>query len=86
MGFREIARGFRRGGMDKFYKNHRIEVSLWLDGEGWFVSLFIYYNENGTNILVTFSLNKQFTTYDEAIEAGLSAAQEWIDRGKPNRE
>ncbi len=72
--------------MDKFYKNHRIEVSLWLDGEGWFVSLFIYYNENGTNILVTFSLNKQFTTYDEAIEAGLSAAQEWIDRGKPNRE
>ena len=72
--------------MEKFYKNHRIEVSLWLDGDGWLVSLFIYYNETGRNILVTFLLDKKFATYDEAIEAGLSAAQEWIDRGKPNRE
>jgi hypothetical protein len=72
--------------MEKFYKNHRIEVSLWLDGECWLVSLFIYYNETGRNILVTFLLDKKFATYDEAIEAGLSAAQEWIDRGKPNRE
>lgn len=71
--------------MEKFYKNHRIEVSLWLDGEGWLVSLFIYYNETGRNILVTFSLDKKFATYDGAIEAGLSAAQQWIDRGKPDR-
>jgi hypothetical protein len=72
--------------MEKFYKNHRIEVSLSLEGDGWSVSLFIYYNENNTNILVTFSLDKTFATYDRAVEAGLSAAQEWIDRGKPAHE
>lgn len=72
-----------RGEMEQFYKDHRIEVSLWLDGDGWFVSLFIYYREKATNILVTFSLNEKFTTYDGAIEAGLAAAQKWIDGGKP---
>jgi hypothetical protein len=72
-----------RDEMEKFYKNHRIEVSLSLEDEGWFVSLFIYYNDKDTNILVTFSLDKKFATYDGAVETGLSAAQEWIDRGKP---
>ena len=61
--------------------SHRVSLSL--EDEGWFVSLFIYYNEKDTNILVTFSLDKRFATYDGAVEAGLSAAQEWIDRGKP---
>jgi len=27
-------------------------------------------------------LDKKFATYDGAVEAGLSAAQGWIDRGK----
>jgi hypothetical protein len=72
-----------RGEMEQFYKDHRIEVSVWLDGDGWFVSLFIYYHEETTNILVTFSLNEKFTTYDGAVEAGLAAAQKWIDGGKP---
>jgi len=35
---------------------------------------------------VTFSLDKKFATYDGAVEVGLSAAQEWIDRGKPVRQ
>jgi len=69
-----------RSEMEQFYKDHRIEVSLWLDGDGWFVSLFIYYHEGATNILVTFSLNEQFTTYYGAVEAGLAAAQRWIDK------
>jgi len=69
--------------MEQFYKDHRIEVSVGLDGDGWFVSLFIYYHEEATNILVTFSLNEKFTTYDGAVEAGLAAAQKWIDGGKP---
>ena len=34
------------------------------------------------HLLVTFSLDKKFATYDGAVEAGLSAAQGWIDRGK----
>ena len=72
--------------MEKFYKNHRIEVSLSLEDEGWFVNLFVYYTEQNTNILVTFSLDKKFATYDGAVEAGLSAAQEWIDRGNPARQ
>jgi hypothetical protein len=28
-------------------------------------------------------LNEKFTTYDGAVEAGLAAAQKWIDGGKP---
>lgn len=72
--------------MEKFYKNHRIDVSLSLEDEGWFVGLFIYYNEKNTNVLVTFSLDKKFATYDAAVEAGVSSAQEWIDRGKPARQ
>ena len=75
-----------RDQMEKFYKNHRIEVSLSLEDEGWFVNLFIYYNEKDTNILMTFSLDKKFATYDGALEAGLSAAREWIDQGKPVRQ
>ena len=66
--------------MEKFYKDHRIEVSAWLDGDSWFVSLFIYYHEEATNILLTFSLNEKFTTYDGA--GGLAAAQTWIDGKK----
>jgi len=69
--------------MEKFYRDHRIQVSTSLDGDRWFVSLFIYYHEEATNILVTFSLNESFTNYNEAVEAGLAAAQNWIDWRKP---
>jgi hypothetical protein len=33
---------------------------------------------------VTFSLKEKFTTYDEALTAGLAKAQRWIDEDKPN--
>ena len=55
---------------------HRIEVSVWLGDDGWFVSVYVYY----TNTLVTFSLKEKFTTYDEAVKTGLAAAQTWMDR------
>ena len=54
-----------------------------LDGDGWCASLFIYYSEGPQNILVTFAVPDTFRTYDGAIEAGLAAAQKWIDGGKP---
>jgi hypothetical protein len=69
--------------MEQFYKGHRIEVSVWLDDDGWFAGLFIYYSEGLHNILVTFAMPETFNTYDGAIEAGLTAAQKWIDGGKP---
>jgi hypothetical protein len=72
-----------RGEWSSFTKTIASRFRLWLDGDGWFVSLFIYYREKATNILVTFSLNEKFTTYDGAVEAGLAAAQTWIDGGKP---
>jgi hypothetical protein len=66
--------------MEKFYKNHRIEISGWLDNDGWFISVFIYnHYKEGANILVTFPLNENFATYSEAIVAGFAAAQKWID-------
>ena len=66
--------------MEQFYKNHHIEVSVWLNDEGWFINVFIYYSENRTNILVTFAVNEKSTTYAEAVEVGLTAARRWIDR------
>jgi hypothetical protein len=70
--------------MEHFYRNYRIEVSLWLGGDGWCVSLYIYYQVERTNTLVTFSLKDRFTTYDEAVKVGLAAAQAWIDENKPD--
>jgi hypothetical protein len=65
--------------MEQFYKGHRIEVSVGLDGDSWCASLFIYYSEGHQNILVTFAMPDTFKTYDGAIEASLAAAQKWID-------
>jgi hypothetical protein len=65
--------------MEHFYKDHRIDVLVWVGGDGWFVSLYIYYQLETANTLVTFSLRGKFTTYDEALKAGLAAAQRWID-------
>jgi hypothetical protein len=67
--------------MEQFYKGHRIEVSVWLDGDGWFASLFIFYSKGTQNILETFAMHDTFKTYDGAIEAGFAAAQKWIDGG-----
>ena len=66
--------------MERVYKNYNIDVSVWLNDDGWFINVFIYYREDNTNILVTFAVNENVTTYDEAIEAGLNAARRWIDR------
>jgi hypothetical protein len=40
-----------RGEIEQCYKDHRIEVSVWLEGDAWFVYLF-YCHEEATNILV----------------------------------
>ena len=60
--------------MEHYYKDHRIEISVLLGGD-WFVSLYVYYQIERTNTLVTFSLNEKFTTYDDALRAGLATAQ-----------
>jgi hypothetical protein len=65
--------------MEHLYKNHRIEISVVLDGNDWTASLFIYYSESSQNILVTFPMNQNFKTYADAMEAGLAAARKWID-------
>jgi hypothetical protein len=66
--------------MEHFYRDHRIEFSVTLDGNGWTVGLFIYYSEGLQNILVTFPMIQKFKTYDDAMEAGLAAAKKWIDK------
>jgi hypothetical protein len=71
--------------VEQFYKGYRIEVSVTLDGDNWFASLFIYYSEVPRNMLVTFPMNQEFKTYDGAMEAGLAAAKKWIDREHPIR-
>jgi hypothetical protein len=71
--------------MEHFYRDHRIELSVTLDGNAWTVGIFIYYSEGPLNKLVTFPMNQEFKTYDEAVETGLAAAKEWIDERTPNR-
>ena len=70
--------------MEQFYKNHRIEITPWLDLGDWVVNIFIFFqaHEEGTAMLVTFALEERFKTSDDAIEAGLVAARRWIDRQK----
>lgn len=70
--------------MEYFYKDHRVEISVGLDGDGWVVSLFIYYSDNLQNLLVTFPMDQTFKTYDAAMKAGLAAAQKWIDERTTN--
>jgi hypothetical protein len=65
--------------MEHLYKNHRIEISVGLDDNDWTAGVFIYYKEGLQNILVTFPMNQVFKTYDDAIEAALTAAKKWID-------
>jgi hypothetical protein len=65
--------------MEQVYKNYNIEVSVWLNDDGWFINVFIYYRQDATNILVTFAVNEKTATYDAAVEAGFAAARRWID-------
>ena len=69
--------------MQQIYKDHRIEISVWLDGDEWCANSYIYYQQGPRNMLVSFALPYTFKTYHEAIEAGLLAARNWIDRDKP---
>jgi hypothetical protein len=65
--------------MEQFYKGHRIEISVWLDRDGWIASLYIYYSEGLQNALVTLAVPDTFKTYDDAMETSLAAAKKWID-------
>ena len=66
--------------MEQVYKGYRVEVSVWLDGDGWLANLFIYYSNGPQNRLVTFAMADTFKTYDGAIEESLAAARKWIDQ------
>jgi hypothetical protein len=65
--------------MEHLYKDHRIKISVVLDGNDWTIGVFIYYSEGLQNILATFPVNQKFKTYDNAMETGLAAAKKWID-------
>lgn len=69
--------------MEHFYRGYRIEVSVWLDGDEWFASSYIYYSKGLQNRLVSFAVPASSKTYDGAIEAGLAVARKWIDGVKP---
>ena len=82
-----LKKGGRNGRpeMERFYRDHRIALSVGLDGDAWKVSLFIYYSEGLQNIAVTFPVGQEFKTYDDAVEAGLAAAKKWIEGRMSNR-
>ena len=69
--------------MEHFYKEHRIQVTVWEDSTVWVANVYIYYQQGLQSRLITFMLNQIWPTYSEAVEAGLATAKRWIDDGKP---
>ena len=69
--------------MEHFYKEHRIQVTVWEDSTVWVANVYISYQQGLQSRLITFMLNQTWPTYGEAVEAGLATAKRWIDDGKP---
>jgi len=65
--------------MEQLYKGHRIELLVGLGSAGWDVSLRVFFQKGLAQTLEIFAMNKQFETYDAAIEAGITAARNRID-------
>jgi hypothetical protein len=66
--------------MEQSYKGYRIEVSVWLDGGGWFSNVYISFSRGPQNMFVTFAMPDTFKTYGGALEESLAAAQKWVDQ------
>jgi len=63
----------------KLYKGHRIQVLVGLDGLSWVTNLQILCRIGLAHMLVVFGINERFATYDRAMRAGITAAQNWVD-------
>jgi hypothetical protein len=70
--------------MEKLYKGHRIELLVGLGSAGWDVSLRVFFQKGLVHTLDMFAMNKQFETYAEAIDAGITAARNQVDTNLRN--
>jgi len=73
--------------MNTVYKGHDIHATAWelLDQVGWEPLLYVRWRKGGQPITKHFTVNRVFSTREEAERAGLSFAQKWIDDGKRDR-
>ena len=65
--------------MEELYKGHHVQVLAGLDGGSWITCLRVFSQKGATHTLLMFAMNQQFATYDAAIEAGFTAARNWVD-------
>jgi hypothetical protein len=70
--------------MNEDYKGHGIHPTASFVPDGWKPHLYIVFNEGGQDILRNITIDRIFSTCEEAEQAGLLFAQKWIDDGKPN--
>jgi len=68
--------------MEQLYKDHRIQVLAGLNGASWITNLRIFRQKGAAHTFMIFAMNKQFATYDQAIEAGMIAARNWVDNSE----
>jgi hypothetical protein len=65
--------------MERLYRGHRIEILVGLDGVGWNISLRVFFQKGAAHTLEIFTINERFERYDRAVEAGITAARNWVD-------
>ena len=65
--------------MEELYKGHHVQVLAGLDGGSWITCLRVFSQKGATHTFLMFAMNQQFATYDAAIEAGFTAARNWVD-------
>jgi len=70
--------------MHEDYKGHGIHHTASFVPDGWKPHLRVVYSEGGQHILKNITIDRVFSTCDEAEQAGLAYAHRWIDDGKPN--
>ena len=71
--------------MEQLYKGHRIQVWAGLNGANWITNLQIFSQKGATHTFMIFAMNTHFATYDQAIEAGIVVARNWVDDSEIRR-
>jgi hypothetical protein len=71
--------------MNENYEQHNIQASAWRlpVRNRWKPRILIGWNENGSEMMKSFTIQRTFATEKEAQLDGLKFAKTWIDDGKP---
>ena len=76
---------YNGGRMEDSYKGHRIKSAGWRIAQtvAWKPHVIIMWVDDTSMRLQPFTLNRAFTSKEEAETDGYTFAKKWIDAGKP---